>query len=78
MEEKFVYSFKCFDKFTIIPQFDELPAAVGSETEFIFIRLCVLREYLEKELFMSGLPFKYDFEVPMSFSMSSVFQYMRI
>lgn len=34
----------------------------GSEQEFIFIRLNVLREYLEKELIMSDLPFPYDFE----------------
>ncbi|XP_075719095.1 5'-3' exoribonuclease 2 [Rhinoderma darwinii] len=34
----------------------------GSEQEFIFIRLSVLREYLEKELTMSNLPFPFDFE----------------
>ncbi|XP_063299794.1 5'-3' exoribonuclease 2 isoform X1 [Pelobates fuscus] len=34
----------------------------GSEQEFIFIRLNVLREYLEKELVMTSLPFPYDFE----------------
>ncbi|CAL8314988.1 unnamed protein product [Merluccius merluccius] len=33
-----------------------------SEQEFIFIRLCVLREYLEKELTMASLPFPFDFE----------------
>lgn len=34
----------------------------SSEGEFIFVRLNVLREYLEKELQMLNLPFKYDFE----------------
>ncbi|XP_066597971.1 5'-3' exoribonuclease 2 homolog [Prorops nasuta] len=34
----------------------------GSECQFIFVRLNVLREYLERELQMPGLPFKYDFE----------------
>lgn len=34
----------------------------GSEQEFIFVRLSVLREYLERELSMPNLPFRYDFE----------------
>ncbi|XP_056423628.1 5'-3' exoribonuclease 2 [Hyla sarda] len=34
----------------------------GCEQEFIFIRLNVLREYLEKELVMTNLPFPYDFD----------------
>lgn len=34
----------------------------GSETEFIFVRLSVLREYLKRELVMTNLPFPYDFE----------------
>ncbi|XP_068454828.1 5'-3' exoribonuclease 2 isoform X2 [Clinocottus analis] len=34
----------------------------ASEQEFIFIRLCVLREYLARELAMASLPFPYDFE----------------
>uniref|UniRef100_A0A8B9P263 5'-3' exoribonuclease n=1 Tax=Apteryx owenii TaxID=8824 RepID=A0A8B9P263_APTOW len=38
---------------------DSLPT---SEQEFIFIRLCVLREYLERELTMASLPFTFDFE----------------
>ncbi|KAL1493771.1 hypothetical protein ABEB36_009461 [Hypothenemus hampei] len=38
----------------------ELP--VSSETDFIFVRLNVLREYLEKELAMPNLPFKYEFD----------------
>lgn len=36
--------------------------AFGSECSFIFVRLNVLREYLERELQMPNLPFKYDFE----------------
>ncbi|XP_028409004.1 5'-3' exoribonuclease 2-like [Dendronephthya gigantea] len=43
-------------------EFDELPAPVGEDVNFIFIRLNVLREYLERELRMEGLPFPYDFE----------------
>lgn len=35
---------------------------VGAETNFIFVRLNVLREYLERELQMPNLPFAYDFE----------------
>ncbi|KAM6915509.1 5'-3' exoribonuclease 2 [Xenentodon cancila] len=38
---------------------DTMPAA---EQEFIFIRLCVLREYLARELTMASLPFTFDFE----------------
>lgn len=34
----------------------------GSQDNFIFVRLSVLREYLEKELQMPNLPFQYDFE----------------
>lgn len=34
----------------------------GAETDFIFVRLNVLREYLERELVMPNLPFKYEFE----------------
>lgn len=43
-------------------EFDELEKPVGEEVNFIFIRLNVLREYLERELRMEGLPFPYDFE----------------
>eukprot|EP00117_Sycon_ciliatum_P036107 scpid37835/ scgid0249/ 5&apos len=39
--------------------FDPMPVA---EKEFIFIRLCVLREYLEKTLRLDGLTFPFDFE----------------
>lgn len=35
---------------------------VFSETDYIFVRLNVLKEYLERELQMPNLPFKYDFE----------------
>ncbi|CAN9507338.1 unnamed protein product [Ophioblennius macclurei] len=38
---------------------DSMPT---SEQEFIFIRLCVLREYLTRELTMASLPFPFDFE----------------
>lgn len=34
----------------------------GAETDFIFVRLNVLKEYLEKELQMPNLPFKYEFD----------------
>ncbi|XP_072929640.1 5'-3' exoribonuclease 2 homolog [Epargyreus clarus] len=36
--------------------------AFGNQDNFIFVRLPVLREYLEKELQMPNLPFPYDFE----------------
>ncbi|CAH2044821.1 unnamed protein product, partial [Iphiclides podalirius] len=36
--------------------------AFGTQDNFIFVRLSVLREYLEKELQMPNLPFPYDFE----------------
>ncbi|XP_014274467.1 5'-3' exoribonuclease 2 homolog [Halyomorpha halys] len=35
---------------------------VGAPTRYIFVRLNVLREYLEDELKMPDLPFEYDFE----------------
>nr|XP_043905512.1 5'-3' exoribonuclease 2 isoform X2 [Solea senegalensis] len=42
---------------------DEFAGTVPvSEQEFIFIRLCVLREYLARELTMASLPFPFDFE----------------
>ncbi|XP_046579788.1 5'-3' exoribonuclease 2-like [Haliotis rubra] len=41
---------------------DEIQPFVGAEQEFIFLRLNILREYLERELKMDGLPFEYDFE----------------
>ncbi|GCB67072.1 hypothetical protein scyTo_0012093, partial [Scyliorhinus torazame] len=45
-------------------EFDQMASnpPIGSEVEFIFIRLAVLREYLERELTMASLPFKFDFE----------------
>ncbi|KAF9809764.1 hypothetical protein SFRURICE_000245 [Spodoptera frugiperda] len=36
--------------------------AFGNQDNFIFVRLSVLREYLERELQMPDLPFPYDFE----------------
>ena len=48
-------------------QFDELNKAIGSEQEFIFIRLNVLREYLQKELTITNLPFEQNFEVFMCY-----------
>ncbi|KAM3959339.1 5'-3' exoribonuclease 2 Rat1 [Aphomia sociella] len=36
--------------------------AFGNQDNFIFVRLAVLREYLERELQMPNLPFPYDFE----------------
>lgn len=35
---------------------------ISAETDFIFVRLNVLKEYLERELQMPNLPFKYEFE----------------
>lgn len=39
-----------------------VPQAVSCSDEFIFVRLSILREYLERELDMPNLPFDYDFE----------------
>ncbi|XP_037086044.1 5'-3' exoribonuclease 2-like [Pollicipes pollicipes] len=41
---------------------DEIAMPVVAETQYIFVRLNVLREYLERELEMPNLPFQYDFE----------------
>ncbi|CAH0767356.1 unnamed protein product [Bemisia tabaci] len=41
---------------------EENKIQLGSETQFIFVRLNILKEYLQKELEMPGLPFPYDFE----------------
>ncbi|XP_066939029.1 5'-3' exoribonuclease 2 homolog isoform X2 [Macrobrachium rosenbergii] len=38
------------------------PEKVYEEQKYIFVRLNVLREYLERELSMPNLPFKYDFD----------------
>lgn len=43
-------------------EFDELEKPIGSETEFIFLRLNILREYLEKDLHMQNLPFTFNIE----------------
>ena len=34
----------------------------AEDVKFIFVRLFVLREYLQKELVMENLPFQYDLE----------------
>ncbi|XP_012934776.1 5'-3' exoribonuclease 2 [Aplysia californica] len=44
------------------PGADESMGLFGAEQQFIFVRLCVLREYLQSELEMPNLPFEYDFE----------------
>ena len=42
---------------------DELASNTGlMETRFIFIRINVLREYLERELWLEGLPFPWNLE----------------
>lgn len=43
---------------------NDLKADIGfsKEVQFIFVRLCVLKEYLRRELDMPNLPFQYDFE----------------
>ncbi|XP_064394780.1 5'-3' exoribonuclease 2-like [Halichondria panicea] len=44
-------------------EFDQFASStVSPQKEFIFLRLCVLREYLERELTISGLPFPFDLE----------------
>lgn len=43
-------------------EFDELEKPMGAETEFIFLRLNILHEYLEKELRMDNLPFEFNIE----------------
>jgi len=45
-----------------VPEGGPEPPVFGSELEFIFVRVNVLREYLEKELNMPNLPFKFDLE----------------
>lgn len=37
-------------------------APIGEQDQYIFVRLNVLREYLEKELQMPNLPFPFEFE----------------
>lgn len=43
-------------------EFGVVPEAMQGETDFIFIRLPVLREYLAKELEIPNLPFPFDLE----------------
>lgn len=47
----------------MVGQHDELPLPAGSDVQFIFLRLNVLREYLIRELTMQNLPFAFDIEV---------------
>lgn len=41
---------------------EEASEKVFEEVKFIFVRLNVLREYLERELAMPNLPFEYNFD----------------
>lgn len=41
---------------------DELGPSIAAEQNYIFVRLYVLREYLERELTMPNLPFAYNLE----------------
>jgi 5'-3' exoribonuclease 2 len=43
-------------------EFDEIAPTIAAEQKYIFVRLYVLREYLERELAMPNLPFPYDIE----------------
>ncbi|VDP29295.1 unnamed protein product [Soboliphyme baturini] len=43
-------------------EYDDLAKPFEKQTNFIFIRLSVLREYLKRDLAMPNLPFTYDFE----------------
>ena len=43
-------------------EFDEIASTIAAEQKYIFVRLYVLREYLERELAMPNLPFPYDLE----------------
>ena len=45
-----------------VGEHDEGPPMFDSEQQFIFLRLNILREYLEKELLITNIPFEYDFE----------------
>uniref|UniRef100_A0AAZ3PX88 5'-3' exoribonuclease n=1 Tax=Oncorhynchus tshawytscha TaxID=74940 RepID=A0AAZ3PX88_ONCTS len=58
-----LWSFSICGYWPFFLKHDEFADAMPtSEQEFIFIRLCVLREYLERELTMASLPFPFDFE----------------
>jgi 5'-3' exoribonuclease 2 len=41
---------------------DEIGPNIAAKQNYIFVRLYVLREYLERELRMPNLPFEYDLE----------------
>ena len=62
----YIYIYIC-TLYTYIFQFDELPISIVEEQQFIFLRLNILREYLERELKMTNLPFEQDLEVCLSF-----------
>ncbi|KRZ69200.1 5'-3' exoribonuclease 2, partial [Trichinella papuae] len=47
---------------SVLENEDEVHPPVLKKTQFIFIRLSVLREYLQRELEMPNITFKYDFE----------------
>jgi len=49
-------------------QYGEVASPVQRQKNFVFIRLSVLREYLQRELFMPNLPFRFDFEVRPQFA----------
>ncbi len=36
---------------------------VPSDQQYIFLRICILREYLQKELYMPNLSFEFNIEV---------------
>ncbi|VDM33595.1 unnamed protein product [Hydatigera taeniaeformis] len=42
--------------------FDQPPPPPGTDVEFIFIKLAILRQYLESELQMPNIPFQWDLE----------------
>lgn len=43
-------------------EYDEIGQSIAAATNYIFVRLYVLREYLARELEMPNLSFEYDFE----------------
>lgn len=45
-----------------VESYTQAEISFGKETQFIFVRLNVLKEYLSRELEMPNLPFPYDFE----------------
>lgn len=45
-----------------VESYTQAEISFGKETQFIFVRLNVLKEYLSRELEMPNLPFPYEFE----------------